>query len=253
MENKIFKYVNKVFEKVMTIAFIVIILMGLYITADVLYVFKSVSADTISRFKPDQITEETLREFSDEAVAWVIIDDTTIDYPIMQAEDNVKYLNMDPQGNYSLAGSLFMDFRNAADFSDSYNLVYGHHMTGGMMLGALDDFRDPEFYETHRTGTLNTRTTEYPFKVISYVITTTDCQEIFNPENETDFRTFLKENAEYYFEEDMTDHILALTTCKDPATTDRAALIVALCDDEARPNTTIEAAEEESGENDEQQ
>ncbi|MBR1845920.1 MAG: class B sortase, partial [Oscillospiraceae bacterium] len=60
----------------------------------------------------------------------------------MQGETNGKYLNTDPYGEYSLSGSIFLDSRNAGDFSDSYSLVYGHHMADGMMFGALDAFFD---------------------------------------------------------------------------------------------------------------
>lgn len=42
-------------------------------------------------------------------VAWLTIDDTKIDYPVMQGKDNTEYLNKDPYGDYALAGSIFLD------------------------------------------------------------------------------------------------------------------------------------------------
>ncbi|MCR5793722.1 MAG: class B sortase, partial [Solobacterium sp.] len=68
----------------------------------------------------------------------LVIDDTGIDFPVMQGSDNTEYLTKDPDGNYSVCGSVFLDCRNSADLSDPYNLVYGHHMRGQYMFGALD-------------------------------------------------------------------------------------------------------------------
>ena len=74
-------------------------------------------------FGVEDITEETLREISGYAVAWLTVDDTKIDYPLCQCDDNKFFLNHDPQGNYSLAGSIFLDFRNNPDFTDRYTWV----------------------------------------------------------------------------------------------------------------------------------
>ena len=47
-----------------------------------------------------------------------------------------------------------MDSRNSRDFSDSYCLLYGHHMDNGAMFGDVAEFVDEEYFDTHRTGTL---------------------------------------------------------------------------------------------------
>ncbi len=88
------------------------------------------------------------------AVAWLKVDDTGIDHPVMQGNDNREYLNKAPDGTESYGGSIYLDYRNKADFSDELMIIYGHHMQLGYMFGALDDFRDKEYLESHSTGRL---------------------------------------------------------------------------------------------------
>lgn len=229
MEQKIFRLAGRIFDRVLTAVFFLVVCIGLYIMLDTWYVYQSAAKDSFARLKPEEVTEETLREISGDVVAWITLDDTTIDYPVCQREnDNKYYLNRDPKGEYSLAGSIFMDFRNDPDFTDRYNLVYGHHMAGGLMFGALDAFADRDYFDAHRTGVLMTRNGDVRFRTVAYLITTTECEEVFNTDTDTDYAEFLNKNAQIYVPEDLTGTILALTTCKDPATTDRMALILAL-------------------------
>ena len=60
--------------------------------------------------------------------AWLTVDNTRIDYPVLQGETNLDYINTDVYGNFALAGSIFLDSRNAPTFADGYSLLYGHHM-----------------------------------------------------------------------------------------------------------------------------
>lgn len=208
-----------------------LVLTGLYITADTIYVYEH-SADRVGYYKPSDINAETLAEaVSEEAVAWITLDGTKIDHPIMQSGNNTDYLNKDPAGSFSMAGSIFLDYKCPPDFSARYSLIYGHHMANQLMFGALDDYENVNFAKTHQSGTLYTRNGPKPVRVVAYLFTKADCDEIFCCDTDTDYRTFLPQNAEYYFEQNMTDRLLALTTCRDPATTDRAALILAIQDE----------------------
>lgn len=226
-EEKVWYIANRVYEKILTVIFILAILLGIYITLDVVYIYRN-SGENIKRFKPDVINAETLREISGETVAWITLDDTPIDYPIMQSKNNIDYLNKDPKGNYALSGSIFMDYRCASDFTDPYSLVYGHHMAGGMLFGALDAYQDEAYAKTHARGTLYTMDGGYPVKVLGYYYTKTECDEIFNPDAGMDRTDYLREHGAYYFRQNETSNLLALTTCKDPGTTDRTALLLSI-------------------------
>ena len=81
-------------------------------------------AETGYDFKP-------LRKKNADTAAWLRIEGTSIDYPIVQASDNEFYLNQDFNKNKSKAGSIFMDCRNGQDLEDRNTILYGHNMKNG--------------------------------------------------------------------------------------------------------------------------
>ena len=95
-----------------------------------------------------------LRAVNADVCAWVTLDGTGVDYPVVQGKDNLTYVNTDVYGNFSLAGTIFLDTRCAPDFAGGYSLLYGHHMVSGQMFGDLEKYQDAAFLREHRTGTL---------------------------------------------------------------------------------------------------
>ena len=112
--------------------------------------------DDIAKYRPDgrkpSLTD--LQAINPDVGAWITIDDTHIDYPVVQGEDDNEYLNKSVLGEFSLAGSIFLCSTNKPDFSDPYSMVYGHHIEGGAMFTDVLEFRDASFFRTHKTGTL---------------------------------------------------------------------------------------------------
>ena len=147
---------NIVYEKALMLVFGVALLIVMYCAYDTWYVFDRADDDSYLSFKPDRVNAAELEDspITSDMVAWITIDDTNIDYPVMQGFDNSQYLNLDPYGEYSLSGSIFLDSRNASGFTDPYSIIYGHHMEYGKMFGALDRFLDDQYLSSHRTGTL---------------------------------------------------------------------------------------------------
>ena len=84
--------------------------------------------------------------------AWLKIDNTNIDYPVMQSSDDIYYANHDIDGNMSLTGAIYMAADNTADLSDDYIVIYGHHMDVGAMFGDLDKFLDKDFFDSNNSG-----------------------------------------------------------------------------------------------------
>ena len=219
---------EKTIRTVTDIIFIIILLLGLWYLADTIYVFYHSRADVTMPYKPQDGDLAALqKELSEEAVGWITLDDTSIDYPVMQGVDNYVYLNKDPYGDYSLAGSIFLDARNASDFSDDYSLIYGHHMSGGYMFGALDMYEDSAYFAEHTTGTLITERGEFPIEIISFLYTDAGNDTVFEPETADigTIETFIKEKAINY-RAVKGKRIVALTTCKSPTSTRRACLFV---------------------------
>lgn len=223
--------IGGILQKIFLVFCICLILIGSYITADMIHVYDH-SANRVGYIKPSEINADTLASaISEEAVGWITLDGTKIDHPIMQSGNNTDYLNKDPVGSYSMAGSIFLDYKCPSDFSARYSLIYGHHMANKLMFGALDDYESIEFAQKHKTGTLYTKNGPKPVRVVAYLFTKADCDEIFCCDTDTDYGTYLTRHAEYFLEQNMSERLVALTTCKDPATTDRAALILAIQDE----------------------
>lgn len=66
----------------------------------------------------------------------------------MQGEDNEHYLHYTFDGKENIAGSIFLDYRNRADFTDRKAILYGHNMQDGSMFSRLEKYQDAGFRET---------------------------------------------------------------------------------------------------------
>lgn len=92
---------------------------------------------------------EALKQINEDIVAWIRIPGV-LDYPVVQGTDNSYYLHHTFRKEYNIAGSIFLDSRNAADFSDGKNIIYGHNMRDGSMFHVLRKFQDLDFYQANR-------------------------------------------------------------------------------------------------------
>jgi sortase B len=89
-----------------------------------------------------------LKEKNEDAVGFIRIPEADIAYPIVQGTDNDEYLYQSFEGEYSIAGTVFMDWENHRDFSDPNTILYGHHMKDGSMFHNLSAFRQAAFQDT---------------------------------------------------------------------------------------------------------
>ena len=90
-----------------------------------------------------------LREVNPEVRGWIFIPDTPVSYPLMQGEDNVKYLDTTWRGTGSSVGSVFLECRNSADLSDFNTIIYGHRTVNRSMFGSLKDYADEAYWNAH--------------------------------------------------------------------------------------------------------
>jgi sortase B len=84
-------------------------------------------------------------------VGWIQSEGTVINYPIVQGPDNDFYLYRLPDGTRHAWGSIFLDFRNAADFSDEVIKIYGHNMRSGDKFGSLKYYASQLYFHNHPT------------------------------------------------------------------------------------------------------
>ena len=92
-----------------------------------------------------------LKEINPDIVAWVYIEGTEINYPVVQGTDNQYYLKHLFNGKWNSSGCIFLDRRNEPDFSDRHSIIYGHHMKNGTMFSGLTQYKKQEFYQAHPT------------------------------------------------------------------------------------------------------
>lgn len=146
-------------------------------------------------FKPQEDEKDSFEELmniNSDVVAWITLDHTEIDYPVLQGESNLLYLNTDVYGEFSLAGSIFLDSRCDRTFQDSYSLVYGHHMANGSMFGDLDRYKKEKFFQNNKTGKLLLPDRSYDLEIVACLTTASSDDMIFEVgKDRADTKTFI--------------------------------------------------------------
>ena len=80
-------------------------------------------------------------------VGFIKIDGTNIDSKVMQYTDNDYFLTHDENGNYSIFGSIYMDYRNNVD--DQKILIFGHNTKNVKTspFKELEKYGNEDFYK----------------------------------------------------------------------------------------------------------
>ena len=232
---KTIKFTDRISDTVLLLFFLLLFLIGGYTMYDTYLVYNASAGEDLRSYKPI-VTEHGVDwsgELSEDVVAWLTVDNTDIDYPVLQGKDNSEYLNKDPFGQYSIAGSIFLDSRNSPDFTDEYSLIYGHHMEYGYMFGALDAFVDKTYFDIHRTGSLTVGNKAYKIKFFACLDADGANPAIFIPDSAENALDYVREHAMIWYEPEG-ERLIALSTCKFPQTTERRIVFGVLLD---TPNT----------------
>jgi len=119
-------------------------------------VYDAASAAQYQQYEPDNAdgidSLAQLQAINPDVIGWLQVYGTPINYPLVQGPDDMKYLNTNAKGAYSLSGAIFLSWINQKDFSDFNNIIYGHHMDHEAMFGSLTDFEDPAFFAAREYG-----------------------------------------------------------------------------------------------------
>ena len=224
---------------VMLILFVVLVIsFGIYGVWDNQNVYRNADASVYEIYRPSlQEVDgknglEELQKKNPDVIAWIQIDDTRIQYPVVQGEDNTEYINTDAAGEDSLSGSIFLDYRNRADFSDLNNIIYGHHMANDNMFGQLDEYQNKNFFETHRTGSLYYEGVWHPIWFFAFLKTDAYDKVVYDPwlsrsGTTENFCLYLRKNAQYLEMPSVsrTTRFVTLSTCSAERTNGRYVLI----------------------------
>lgn len=171
---------------------------------------------------------EELQKENEDIVAWLEIDGTSIDYPILQAEDNSYYLNHDYQKKYAGTGSIFLDKDVDINLPSSNFLMYGHRNKRGLMFEELLNYKDENFYKEHKTIRFTTTLEDAEYEIIAVFYSRVyykDEKNVFryyyfiNAENEEEYNDYV-ENAKKasIYDTGITakygEQLLTLSTCE---------------------------------------
>ena len=225
MLRKTIKIVDKSIDRIILIVSLLIFLICVYAMIDAVMIYYNANDQSVLKFKPHGKEDAAvIRELSDDAVAWLTVGGTNIDYPVMQGDNNSEYLNKDPYGDYSLSGSIFLDSRCDGKFTDPYSLLYGHHMDYGAMFGALDEFIKPDYFSAHRSGRLITVDgEEYSITFFAALKAPADEDIIFYPTSTSNQKLldYVKKHAVIFEEPQERAHLIALSTCQSAENIER--------------------------------
>ena len=225
--RKELRYIDKCINAIIKILICTLFIYCIYGIWDHWDVNRKIESEKYEIYRPD--AEEdlfgALREMNPDVFGWLTIEDTPIDYPLVQAEDNYKYMNRNVKGEYSLAGSIFLDYRNKKDFSDHNSIIYGHHMEQKKMFGGLEDFQENAYFESHKEGRLYYEDKWHKVHFFAFLIVDAYDQSVYSV-GSIDY-DILREKARYFQEISVTgeEHFLTLSTCASDRTNGRYVLI----------------------------
>ena len=176
---------------------------------------------------PDVLPEyKTLYNSNKNLIGWIKIDDTIIDYPVMQCGDNEFYLTHNFDSEEDVAGTLFLDCNcDVLRGSDNY-IIYGHHLQSGRMFSSIGEYESESYYESHKYIQFDTIYERQLYQVMyafrSRVYTedevTFKYYQFIDANSEEEFNSYMAEmEAESFYDTGVRafygDQLLTLSTC----------------------------------------
>ena len=174
--------------------------------------------------KPDL---KAITKKNKDVCSWLTLYKTKINYPTPQGKNDLEYVNKDVFGRTTPAGSIYLAAKNAKDFSDNYNLMYGHNVEGGSMFGDITKYKYNKFFNKHRNGVLILPGKVYDIKIFAILETNAYDSMIYNvggDRNLDQLLGYVKNNAEIYKPPVKKYKILAFSTCDYSRTNGRIVL-----------------------------
>lgn len=167
---------------------------------------------------PIEVDFDVLLEKNKDIIGWLYSEDTPINLPVVQSSDNDYYLRRLIDGTWNSAGTLFADYRNAGDFTDTNTVVYGHNMKNKEMFGTLPYYKEQSYFDEHPVMWLLTPDRNYKIELIAgYVTPTTSDVYSFDQSEEEVFATAQQaiENSTFATDIEITqgDRFITLSTC----------------------------------------
>lgn len=181
---------------------------------------------------PVTINWATLKDQNEEIVAWLYCQDTQINYPVTQSDDNSYYLTHNASRQKDDAGSLFLDYRNDIGPGTANIIIYGHRRNDRSMFGSLVKFSDQKYLSKHPIMFLLTPEQNYLVELFACrTVHGTDKYFMTQFDDDAKFLSYVGKAIEQsYWSSDIKisagDTILTLATCSRYEGADDARLLL---------------------------
>lgn len=202
---------------------------------------------------------QVLLDLNEDSVGW-IYQDGVMSYPVVQAEDNDKYLRNMINLEYNAAGTLFVDYRCTEGLNDRYSIIYGHNMDDGSMFGSLTNYSEESYYKEHPSMELYIGNHRFSYQVYAAMrIEVEDDLFTFEPDTEEFLQVMenLRERNSYEMadiEITADSKVVVLSTCVDyPRNYDYRYVVVLVRDEELLDQTLKDRIPTFAGETSEQE
>lgn len=176
---------------------------------------------------PDVLPEyKNILNKNKKLIGWIKIDDTIIDYPVMQTVNNEYYLDHNFNQEEDKNGCIFMDYQCDVIKGCDNMILYGHHMKSGKMFGTLNKYSQKSYYEKHPTIKFDTIYEKGEYQIMyvfrSKVYSEEDVNfkyyQFINAGSEKEFNSYINEMAALsLYDTGVTasygDKLLTLSTC----------------------------------------
>lgn len=170
----------------------------------------------------DDINFTELSRVNSDVVAWLIVDSTNINYPIVKTSDNDFYLNHNFNKINDSNGWTFMDYRNSGNMDDENTIFYGHNLMNKTSFGSISSiFTDKWYKNSNHSIVVVTANGRFTYKIFSVYYSDPDSSYLQtnynNSEQYLEFLNTLKSKSKYNFKEKLNanDKIITLSTCTD--------------------------------------
>lgn len=178
--------------------------------------------------KEKTVTFQTLKEKNADFKAWLVVPGANINLPVVQGNDNSKYLNTGFNGKYLSGGTLFVDCHNKAPLSgDTNTVIHGHNMRDGSMFGSIKKYKDINTFKNNPLVYVYTENKNYVYKIFSVFLTSVSTGEddgyffeytFKNLSTDENFLSYMQEvKLRSYYDTGVDyragDKIITLSTC----------------------------------------
>lgn len=178
--------------------------------------------------------EEELKSINSDYKMWIQIENTNINYPVVQGSDNDYYLKHNFRKESNISGTVFVESANDID-NDKNIILYGHNMRNGTMFNNITNYKEESFFNEDNKISIIMNNTLYEYEVFSvYVKNVSEVNLAIGFASEDEFINYAYNEAdESLYKKDVDfsaeDNLITLVTCSYEFTDARTIVVARRC------------------------